>query len=553
MGRSGRSQRALTDRLTFSNPCSLRLRTPCMDTRNTTFLSARICLLAGVTAALFGLAVAELTTAFSSRLRSPVLDVGDRFIDGTPAWLKNAAIDIFGTADKIALLIGIGLLLALYASALGLLALRGRLWAAIVGTVLFGLIGVLAALGGRSDTGALVAIPSAAGAVAAMAALITLRHLAGRPQPNREENDPQALHDEQRRSSRRDVLVGVAGFATAGWIAASIGRTAAARFGATSSRLAAATRNVFSGQASVAPAEVLADTDGIKPFFTPNDDFYRIDTALTVPQVPVESWQLQITGLVDSSTTLSYDDVLDRELVEVPITLTCVSNEIGGGLLGTAMWGGVRLDDLLADVGINPQATQVVGRSVDGYTCGFPVAALDGRDALIAVAMNGEPLPLEHGFPARLIVPGLYGYVSATKWLTEIELTTFEDFDQYWVPRGWDSEAPIKVQSRIDTPRPLESVDPGRVVIGGTAWAQTRGIDRVEVQIDNGGWQDAVLADELNDITWRQWHLVWEATSGRHTITVRATDRDGVVQVEERSTPMPNGATGWHQTVVLVR
>ncbi len=220
--------------------------------------------------------------------------------------------------------------------------------------------------------------------------------------------------------------------------------------------------------------------------------------------------------------------------------------------MGTAMWGGIRLDDLLDEAGINPSATQIVGRSVDGYTCGFPVAALDGRDALVAVAMNGEPLPLEHGFPARLIVPGLYGYVSATKWLTEIELTTFEDFDQYWVPRGWDANGPIKVQSRIDTPRALETIDAGQVAIGGTAWAQTRGIDRVEVRIDDGAWQDAALADELNDVTWRQWHLAWNATPGRHTITVRATDREGTTQVEERTTPMPNGATGWHQTVVLV-
>jgi DMSO/TMAO reductase YedYZ molybdopterin-dependent catalytic subunit len=478
--------------------------------------------------------------------------VGDRFIDATPAWLKNAAIDIFGTADKIALLVGIGVLLAAYAAILGLFALRGRRWMAIVGAIIFGLVGAFAALGGRADPSPFVVVPSVIGAMAAIAALLALGRLAEQPLSDPSQFHTDELDAQSIRASRRRVIVGAAGFATAGWIAAGIGRTAASRFSAGASRLTVATRNVFSGTPSVAPTEVLADAEGIKPFFTPNADFYRIDTALTVPQVPVESWNLTISGLVDTPITINYDELLDRELVEVPITLTCVSNEIGGGLMGTAMWGGIRLDDLLDEAGIRPSATQIVGRSVDGYTCGFPVAALDGRDALVAVAMNGEPLPLEHGFPARLIVPGLYGYVSATKWLTEIELTTFEDFDQYWVPRGWDANGPIKVQSRIDTPRALETIDAGQVAIGGTAWAQTRGIDRVEVRIDDGAWQDAALADELNDVTWRQWHLAWDATPGRHTITVRATDREGTTQVEERTTPMPNGATGWHQTVVLV-
>lgn len=249
---------------------------------------------------------------------------------------------------------------------------------------------------------------------------------------------------------------------------------------------------------------------------------------------------------------LSYRELLDRPQVEADITLTCVSNEVGGDLLGNARWQGIRLDDLLDRAGVAEGADQVVGRSVDGYTCGFPTAALDGRDALVAVAMNGEPLPLEHGFPARLVVPGLYGYVSATKWLSEIELTRFEDFEQYWVPRGYAQRAPIKMSSRIDTPTGLSTVSPGRVVVGGVAWAQPEGIDVVELRLDDGAWERAELAAELNGSTWRQWRWEFEATGPRHALTVRAIDSTGAIQDERRSEPLPDGATGLHQVVVLV-
>ena len=292
---------------------------------------------------------------------------------------------------------------------------------------------------------------------------------------------------------------------------------------------------------------------GVSPFFTPNDNFYRVDTALTVPQVRAEDWQLRIHGMVDQEVRLSFDDVLARSLVEEDITLTCVSNTVGGDLLGTARWLGIPLSELLDEAGVQAGATQLVGRSVDGYTCGFPLVSLDGRPALVAVGMNGEPLPLQHGFPARLIVSGLYGYVSATKWLTEIEITTFDEFDQYWVRRGWDEEAPIKTMARIDTPSTLATLDAGTNVIGGVAWAQTRGIAKVEVAIDDGEFAEAVLADEHNLHTWRQWSLPWEATSGRHRITVRATDATGELQTDERAEPFPNGASGWMSIFVDVR
>lgn len=512
--------------------------------RSSTLLAA----LSGIIAAGFGLAIAELFTGFSQSFRSPVLDVGDRVIDRVPASLKNLAIELFGTADKIALLAGIFSLLALYAAILGVLAIRGRRGIAFAGIGLFGLVGVAAALGSRTRASPIVTLPTIVGALAAAAALRVLSDLQTVDQPVSSEEAVAKTH-----ISRRSVVGGLAAVAASGVAAAVAGRALASRFNASASRLAVSARELFNRPPATIPSAVLVPVEGVRPFITPNADFYRIDTALTVPQVDAESWTLRIHGLTNTEAVFTYDDLLNRELVEVPITLTCVSNEIGGPLMGTAVWGGVRLDDLLDEVGIGAMADQIVGRSVDGYTCGFPVTALDGRDALIALAMNGEPLPLAHGFPARLIVPGLYGYVSATKWLTEIELTTFTAFDQYWVPRGWDAVAPIKTQSRIDTPRALSTIGSGPVAIGGTAWAQTRGISRVEIRIDDGQWQDASLADALNDVTWRQWFLEWDAPVGTHTITVRATDSLGAIQPEVRSAPMPNGATGWHETVVIVK
>lgn len=297
--------------------------------------------------------------------------------------------------------------------------------------------------------------------------------------------------------------------------------------------------------------------EGVSDFYTPNETFYRIDTALTVPQIRAEDYKLTVSGLVDNTLNLSFDDLVSRNVVEHDITLICVSNTVGGELIGTARWLGVRLDELLQDAGVSPVATQVVGRSIDGYSCGFPVeAATDGRNALVAFGMNGEALPLEHGFPVRLIVPGLYGYISATKWLTEIELTTFDDFEQYWVPRGYADRAPIKIQSRIDSIDGLGNLtrgDDGVAVIGGVAWAQTRGISGVEVKIDDNDWESAEMGEALNDDTWRQWAFRWTPSdTGRTSITTRAIDGNGEVQTEERAEPLPNGASGQHQIIVFV-
>jgi DMSO/TMAO reductase YedYZ molybdopterin-dependent catalytic subunit len=292
---------------------------------------------------------------------------------------------------------------------------------------------------------------------------------------------------------------------------------------------------------------------GLSPFVTPNDDFFRIDTALTTPRVDAGGWNLRVDGMVDRPFELGYDELLGLESIAETITLQCVSNEVGGRLVGNAVWQGVPMAALLERAGVRRGATQIVGRSVDGWTAGFPTElATDGRVAMVAYAMNGEPLPVEHGYPARLIVAGLYGYVSATKWLERIELTTWEDFDGYWVPRGWSKEGPVKTASRIDAPRSSTALTPGPQTIAGVAWAPARGIEAVEVQVDDGPWQLAELGLVTSENTWVQWRLAWDAASGDHVVRVRATDGDGETQTGEVARPAPNGATGWHTRRVRV-
>ena len=353
-----------------------------------------------------------------------------------------------------------------------------------------------------------------------------------------------------------DVIPLSLGIETAGGATAVIGvalyglgRQFAARFDAAASRAKVLLPQALRPLDAVDPA---AQATGAVPFFTPNSDFYRIDINLSVPNIDPDDWSLRVHGLVDGERRYSYADLLARDLVEADITLTCVSNEVGGRLMGTARWLGVPLQELLDEAGVRPDADYVVGRSFDGFTAGFPLGVLDGRAALLAVGMNGEPLPLIHGFPARLVVPGVYGYSSATKWITEIELTRLDDAPTYWVERGWSVEAPIKTSSRIDTPAGLASVPRGLVAVAGVAWSQPVGISRVEVRVDDGPWERATLAAEVNGSTWRQWSFPWQASAGRHTLTVRATDNNGAIQIEERSEPFPSGVTGWHQIVVLV-
>ena len=305
---------------------------------------------------------------------------------------------------------------------------------------------------------------------------------------------------------------------------------------------------------ATAPSGPFPDVPGLSTYITPSDDFYRIDTALVVPQVDVADWKLTINGLVEDEVSFTYDELVAMADFEDTVTMQCVSNEVGGNLVGNATWQGVHLKTLLDKAGVKEEGTQIVGHSVDDFTAGFPTQiALDGRTAMVAVAMNGEPLSAIHGFPARLVVAGLYGYVSATKWLDSIYLVPWEEFDGYWVPRGWSKEGPIKVASRIDVPRSGATIDAGQQPIAGVAWQPDTGISAVEVQVDDGPWLPAQLGDATSDDTWVQWYVPWDATSGEHKLRVRATNAKGEVQTDERADPAPDGATGWHTRTVRVR
>jgi DMSO/TMAO reductase YedYZ molybdopterin-dependent catalytic subunit len=497
----------------------------------------------GVLAAAAGLAAAELVAGLSRELRGPVVSIGDRVIDKVPPAIKDLAIRWFGTSDKVALVIGILVVLAIIAALVGRATVRGSLRTGMVGAGVLGLVGVLASATGR-NTSATGALPAMVAALVA-AGVLYLGYRVSRPRAL----PPDGSGAVRMGVDRRQLLLTGAGVAVAAGAVGSFGRVLQRRFSNEAARAAVALPDVADPLAAP-PADPAASLDGLSELFTPNSSFYRIDTALILPSVDLSSWRLKVTGMVERELELSYDELLGMDMVEADVTICCVSNEVGGDLVGNARWLGTRLDAVLERAGISPDADQVVGRSVDGFTAGFPVRALDGRDALIVVGMNGEALPTRHGFPARLVVPGLYGYVSATKWLSEIELTRFDRVQGYWVPRGWAVEAPIKTQSRID--RPTGRMAPGTTAIAGVAWAPTRAIERVEVRIDDGEWREVTLGPDVGDDSWRQWWVDWVAEPGEHTITCRATDGTGATQVEERTPVDPDGATGWHTVRVLV-
>ncbi|MEV6686154.1 molybdopterin-dependent oxidoreductase [Streptomyces sp. NPDC051130] len=507
----------------------------------------------GVLAAFAGLAAAQLAAALVRPEASPVTAVGGAAVDRTPAAVKEWAVRTFGTADKTVLTLGIVVVLALVAVAAGTLAVR-RLRACLAVAVCFGVVGAVAALS-RPGAAWPDALPSLLGGSVAAAVLYLLVRALNRPRPVGAPSGGAGVMD--RRGFGRLVL-GTAAVSAGAWYA---GR----RLGAYGSAGATASRAGLVLPAPAVPAAPVppgaqARAPGVSPFLTPARDFYRVDTALVVPRVDAGDWRLRIHGDgVTRPLSLDLRELLARPLVEHDITLTCVSNEVGGPYAGNARWLGVRLADLLREAGVRPpsqggRADQLVARSVDGMTIGTPVeAVMDGREALLAVGMNGEPLPFAHGFPVRMVVPGLYGYVSACKWLRELRLTTFAAYDAYWVRRSWAQQGPVKTQSRIDTPRAGAEPAAGRVAVAGVAWAQHRGITRVEVRVDGGPWHEARLADADGDDTWRQWLWPWEATPGRHTLEVRATDRTGAVQTGERRGTVPDGATGWHAVTVRVR
>ncbi len=505
---------------------------------------------AGVAAAGLGLGVSEIVAALLPGATSLVAAIGQVVIDRQPPGAKDVVVALFGTNDKLALEIVVVLAALAFGAGLGILAVR-RFAAGALGFAAFGVLGFLAALGDPLANPGVVALQAAVSVGLAVQTLSWLLASAAVATARAGGAGAAAMPNPARRSFLlRTGAVGVAAL-----LAGVGGRTLIDRL-----RTAPIAESDLPPASEFVPplaagADLAPTTPGLTPLVVPNDRFYRIDTALLVPNVDVTTWNLRIHGLVERETTLTWDELLAMPMFEQYVTIACVSNEVGGNLVGNAKWTGVRLRDVLEIAGVSSSATQLVGRPVSGdaFSAGMPMAwVMDpSREPMIAVKMNDEPLPREHGFPARLIVPGLYGYVSATKWLADLELTTLEAFDAYWVPLGWAKEAPILTQSRIDTPGGFGSVKAGRVPIAGIAWAPDRGISKVEVAID-GQWHEAKLSTPISDTTWVQWVAAWDATPGRHEIRVRATDGTGEVQEELPTPPAPDGARGWHTVEVTV-
>ncbi|WP_327141907.1 molybdopterin-dependent oxidoreductase [Nocardia sp. NBC_01327] len=556
----------------------------------------------GVAAAGVTLGVAELVAVLISTDSTPLQAVGAWVIDHTPDTVRERVIETVGTDDKLLLFISMGIVTVLVAGLAGF-AERVRRPVGSIAFGIFGLLSLLAAVG-RPAAGWTWALPSLLGAWAGIAVLrnlirrieefaaasselaskeaaaeaLTAVAAAGGSAGVLDEPVPsgpgrggletglaegestaagagRSTTDDSRFElalQRRQVMRGIVIAAAAGIGAGVVGRVLGLRSHNVSSERAEVQLPSPSGPVPVIDPAADLKIPGLSPYLTSNADFYRIDTALTVPQVSKDSWSLRIHGMVDREIRLTYADLAARQAVEKLVTLTCVSNPVGGDLIGNASWLGYRLDELLTEAGPHPDADMVLSTSVDGFTAGSPLAALmDGRDALLAVGMNGEPLPTAHGYPVRLVVPGLYGYVSATKWVTDIEITRFDRAEAYWTKRGWSQNGPIKTGTRIDTPT-ASSLAAGKVTVAGVAWAQHRGIDAVEVRIDNGAWQPARLAAEPSIDTWRQWAFDWQATSGLHTVWARATDGGGAVQTSDEAYPVPDGATGYPSISVRI-
>jgi DMSO/TMAO reductase YedYZ molybdopterin-dependent catalytic subunit len=525
---------------------------------------------AGVVAGLIGFAVADLTSWFLAPAAAPLTAVGSAVIDLLPAPLVNWGKATLGTADKPVLLILILLVVLALCAVGGQLELRRRYAGAIVfgAVAAVGVAAVYSRLPGQWQT----AIPTVIGLLAGYTVLNLLiarlarsvraaAELDQSQPPSRPTQDgvasPQSSTPDlsgpvvvQRRSFLRvTVLIGAAAAAAA--VAGRVLVDAAARIAEARARIQ------LPGPAKAAvpiPAGADLRVPGLSPYVTPNATFYRIDTALQVPVIDPEEWSLKVTGMVEREITLTYAELLARPLTEHMTTLTCVSNPVGGNLVGNATWLGLPIRDLLREAGPKAGADMVLSTSQDGWTAGTPLSALtdQSRQSLLAVAMNGQPLPVEHGFPVRMVVPGLYGYVSATKWVRELKVTTFAADEGYWTPLGWSARGPIKLASRIDVPAKA-TVDEGQVVVAGVAWAQHTGIAKVQVRIDDEDWEDAELAEVTGPDTWRQWLYRWTADPGSYKITVRAVDDDGEVQTDEVAAPAPDGASGWHSIRVRVR
>ena len=514
-----------------------------MTTRRRTVLAAIV----GAVAAIATLAVAEVVALFVAPASSPLIAVGSFVIDIVPPWVKDAAIALFGTGDKAALLVGLGLLVLVLAAGIGVLELR-RPPFGVIALVVVGLVAGAAA-GTRAEATIAWLLPTLIGiAVGILVLRIGLRRLRQWDSVARQAEVGAAL-------SRRGFI----GFTGATTGAALLAGVAARMVNATTSVVSAVREAVAlprPATTATIPAGAELDIEGLYPLVTPNRDFYRIDTALIVPQVKAADWRLRIVGEVENEIEITLDELLALPLIETYVTLACVSNEVGGSLIGNAKWMGYPIRELLARAKPKAGADMVLSRSVDGFTAGTPLSVLleKDRDSILAVAMNGEPLPLEHGFPVRMVVPGLYGYVSATKWVTELKLTRFSTETAYWTDRGWSAKGPIKLSSRIDTPKYTAIVPLEMVTIAGVAWSQHVGVQAVEVRVDKGEWMPAALAPAISDDTWVQWSASWTPTEEKvYLIESRATDKKGFAQRSTRVQPAPNGSEGWHAITVEVR
>jgi DMSO/TMAO reductase YedYZ molybdopterin-dependent catalytic subunit len=555
----------------------------------------------GVLAAAAALGVGQLVAGLTGANGSPVVAVGQLQIDHTPAWLKNFAISEFGSDDKLALVIGILVVLAIFAAVIGALAAR-RLAYGMAGLGVFTVIGLVAAATRPTATVASVlpTLSAAAAAAVALRVLINRVPSATAAGPTREDNAASAPPGELAAPASQGELAapelpgGMAQLGETGgvirpsaeqgrdWLAdapgasgpveparrsllaAGLATAGIAAVAGLAGRLLAERSSVATARAAIRipkptvpapplPPGVNLDIPGITPFITSNNNFYRVDTAIVLPQIDPSTWQLRIHGMVNREITITFDELLKRPLIEDYVTLCCVSDPVGGPYIGNALWLGASLASLLREAGIKAGADQLMCTSVDGFTSGTPVqTVMDGRDALLAVAMNGQPLPVAHGFPVRMVVPGLYGYVSACKWLTDINVTTFASNVAYWSHQGWAQQAPIKTESRIDVPTGTNQLSPGRTAVAGVAWAQHKGIEAVEVRVDQGPWNQARLAAVPDLDTWRQWVWEWDATSGNHMIEARATDKTGYTQTAVQAQPVPNGASGYPSVTVTV-
>ena len=517
----------------------------------------------GVVATGAGLAVGELLVGAIEGAVSPVVAVGNKVIDLVPLPLKNWAVETFGTSDKVVLVVTTLAILFIAGIVIGTLAVTGRRTSALIGTAVVGLVGVAAVLT-RPDPTVAEVVPIVVGTLVSGGVLCWLAPPATvavdvvAPPSHAvatvgvtDEFSPiepaPAIIPGSGVADRRVFLLRSIGVASLAVVTGGVGRMLQRRYDVGEERAAIALPSVAEQRpAAVLPPNADLDVEGLSAFVTPNADFYRIDTALVVPQISTDGWRLRIHGMVDRELELTFDDLLARDQIEAYVTLACVSNPVGGPYVGNALWQGVRLAELLAEVGVDPASTQLLSTSADGWTCGTPVSSLtDGRNAMLAVAMNGEPLAAEHGYPVRMVVPGEYGYVSATKWLVDMEFTTWDAATAYWVPRGWSQEAPMKTMTRIEVPEHDASVERGAVQVAGTAYAVHRGISAVEVRVDGGEWVRADLGGVPSPDTWRKWSTSIDVGTGEHTIEARATDGLGSVQTAEIADVAPNGASGY--------